>query len=863
MRAYRFPVALIERDDELASLIARAHDAGAGHGGVVMVTGEAGAGKTTFVEEFVRRLNGGSRVLWGACDPLDTPRPLGPLFDVANAFSPETRTILHGAEHAYQIFDAVTADLASTPTVLVVDDLHWADQGTSDFLRHILRRIGRSTTLVVVTARNDEAPRHDDPVRLLLGDVARSSSATSIAVQPLSVDGVTQMVGDRGLDPELLHRLSGGNAFFVTQLLDYDGDELPATVRDAILARTVGLDADSWDALNLLSCSSGAVPGPVMAALGTTGATLRRLSAAHLVRATARGVTFWHDLCRLAVADVIPAGAEPQLHSRLVAAYDDIGSLDHATIAHHALGAGDRVRLKEAATAAGRVAARSGAHRQSADFFRTALSAQGGGAVDDAALLEQLAAELYLIDRLDEAIDACGQALELRRAARDVAGTSADHNALAIYEWYNANRSGADRHVIRSIDVHDETGLEAASLGHGYAMRAFLAMQSASVDEARVHLARARRVSGIVDDPGLRARIAIIDGLCDVVAGESAGRARVLDVLAHAPQHLDEIHSSGYSNLAYFDVEHRRLDTASDLLATSIDLTIESDLPVCHVWQLASRGRLEFLSGRWHEAMRDSAAVLDGPSAPLARPWPLLIRGLVALRSRGDAGNDLEQAWELSVRYGEPWRVLPAAAALVEQMWLTGVADGRITDLTRLVGEPGDGLHWARGDLAVWLARAGVEVPAGDLAPPCRSYISGEIHRSAEMLIEGGLAFDAAIAFTETGDLTCVSKGLLMLDRLEAHATADKIRRDLRQSGMTAVPSRRRATTVSNAAGLTNRQTEVLALLGEGLTNAEMAARLYLSEKTVDHHVSAILTRLDVANRREAARRGRELGIVD
>ncbi len=827
-----------------------------------MVTGEAGAGKTVVVEEFVRGYSGGFRVLWGACDPLVTPRPLGPLFDVVDALSPETRSTLYRAEHSYDIFDAVSADLASTPTLLVIDDAHWADQGTTDFLRHLMRRIRDSTTLVVIMARRDESPGPADPVRILLGDVARSSSATSIAVQPLSVDAVARLVGDRPLDPVALHNLSGGNAFFVTELLDHDGDDLPPTVRDAILARTVGLDAACWDVLNLLACSPGSVPGPVMAELGASGDALGLLSGAHLVRRTSRGVAFWHDLCRLAVADVIPPGAETALHRRMIAAYDAVGDGDHATIVHHAQGAGDRARVRADAAAAGRVAARSGAHRQSAEFFRTALAAGRGNDADDTELLESLAAEFYLIDRLDEAIDACESALELRRRADDVDGMSSDHIALAIYEWYNADRAAADRHVAQAISVYEPVDRVGPPLGHAYAMRAFLAVQSASVQEARHYVEQARRVSEIVDDQTLRARIAIVEGLCDVAAGDTEGRRLILDVLARAPEHLDEVHSSGYSNLAYFDVEHRRFAAAADLLSRSIDMTVDSDLPVCRVWQVATRGRLEFLSGRWDEALEDSATVLDGPSAPLARPSPLLIRGLVELRSNAAGRDDLEQAWELAVRYGESLRLVPAAAALVEQMWLTATPDDRTAEFARLADDDGDGLQWARGDLVVWLKRIGIDVATAGIAAPCAAWFAGDVGAAARQLAELGLTFDAAVAWTETGDPAGVGRGLEILDRLGAHATAGKIRRDLRVAGMSAVPARRRPSTMANAAGLTRRQIEVLALMGEGLTNAELAERLYLSAKTVDHHVSAILTRLEVPNRREAVRRGREFGLI-
>lgn len=855
-------MALLERDAELSRLAAHADRARAGEGGLALITGEAGAGKTTFVDEFTTTRSQGMRVLWGMCDPLATPRPLGPLFDIVDDLTPETGRILRGADHAYDIFDAVTLDLAATPTILVIDDIHWADQGTTDFLRHTLRRVHRTSTLVVITAR-DESSGGEEPVPVLRGDIARAPSAITMALGPLSIDAVTELTGRRDLDAAALHRRTGGNPFLITELLDHDGDDLPATVRDAILARTIGLDPACWDVLNLLTCSPGALSDPVVGALGVDEDSLRTLDRIHLIRRTSRGVVFWHDLYRQALTSVIPPGAQTRLHQRLIAAYDTLGDPDQATIAHHAKHAGDATRLRSAAITAGRMAARSGAHRQSAEFFRTALGAGVGEPGDDAEVLELLAAELYLTDHLEEAIDACRRALGLREASADVDGVSTDNISLAVYQWYNANRSGADDHVARSITAFEPHHRPTPALGHAHAMRAFFAVHAGSVVEARDHLARARRVAAVTDDPSLDDRIAIVEAICGIVRDEPDARADLLRVLDRAPRHLDELYSSGYSNLAHFDVEQRRLSSAADLLATSIDMTVASDLPVCRVWQLGSRARLGLLRGRWDEALEDCALVLDGPSAPLARTWPLLVRGLTSLRRRSERSVELEEAWELGRRYGEPLRILPVATALVEQVWHTGESDDRVPGFCELLGIHGDGLEWARGDLAVWLARVGIDCVADGVAAPFATYLGGDVASAAGAFAEYGLEFDAALALTETDDRDAIVSGLVWLDALGAYATADRVRRALRADGSMTVPSRRRSSTLANPAGLTRRQVEVLTLMADGLTNAELAERLYLSEKTVGHHVSAILACLGAPNRREAVRRGRESGVID
>jgi DNA-binding CsgD family transcriptional regulator len=289
----------------------------------------------------------------------------------------------------------------------------------------------------------------------------------------------------------------------------------------------------------------------------------------------------------------------------------------------------------------------------------------------------------------------------------------------------------------------------------------------------------------------------------------------------------------------------------------------EHDLPICRVWQTGSRARLGLLRGDWDKAEADADRVLDGPSAPLARTWPLVIRALIAMREVGSGADDLDDAWQLACRYGEPLRMLPAAAAVAEWVWLTDSPDERLDQCVHLYETaPPTGLDWTRGDLALWLRRAGRSVDATGVAEPYRLVLDGDYEAAADRFEQLGTPYDAALSLVDSGDSNLVRRGLDVLDRLGADAVAAKVRRDLRASGVTVVPSKRRSATMVNPAGLTERQLEVLRLLDEGLTNTELAERLYLSVKTVDHHVSAILSKLQVTKRRDAVRRGRELGIV-
>jgi DNA-binding CsgD family transcriptional regulator len=259
----------------------------------------------------------------------------------------------------------------------------------------------------------------------------------------------------------------------------------------------------------------------------------------------------------------------------------------------------------------------------------------------------------------------------------------------------------------------------------------------------------------------------------------------------------------------------------------------------------------------------DAEAVLASTAAPVARTWPLLVRGLVTLRRGGDGDGDLDEAWQLARRYGEAVRLLPAAAALAERAWLLEVEDERLADAGDLLDDARAGLDWGRGELAVWLRRLrpDLEPPTTDIAEPYALELAGKFRDAADRWAGLACPYERALALAGADDAGDTRTALAELDRLGAEPVAARVRLDLRARGLTATTPRR--STQQNPAGLTNRELDVLRLLGDGLTNAELGRRLYIAGKTVDHHVSSILSKLGVANRRDAARRAQELGIAD
>lgn len=252
---------LLERDGLLDEMASRLRAAARGRGSVVLLGAEAGAGKTSVVLEFARRSGRSAHVLIGCCDPLTTPRPLSPLIDIA--LDPRSRLSGSFAASAapYELFTAIQRRMADSdlPLVLVIEDVHWADEGTLDFLRFIGRRVESLPSLVVATYRDDEVgPQH--PARPVIGELAARPSATLLPVPPLSVEAVTELAGGDAALAARVHRVTDGNAFYVTEVLA-SGEEVPTTVREAVLARASRLSESARRLVQVVATAPRRPPG--------------------------------------------------------------------------------------------------------------------------------------------------------------------------------------------------------------------------------------------------------------------------------------------------------------------------------------------------------------------------------------------------------------------------------------------------------------------------------------------------------------------------------------------------------------------------------------------------------------------------
>ncbi|MET3961528.1 DNA-binding SARP family transcriptional activator [Marmoricola sp. OAE513] len=777
---------LVERDGQRAVLARAIAGAASGQGRCVAVAGDAGVGKTSLVRAACA--DAPVRVLRGQCDPLTTPRSYGPLRDIASAAG---ITIWDsGAEVLLaDVCDQVVAGLVEEPTVLVVEDLHWVDASTVEVLRFLARRSATLNLSLLVTYRDHEVGVQHQ-ARPLLGDLARLDHGHAVQLDALTVDGVGELLGDSPLDPVRVHELTGGNPFFVLEVGSDPDRPLPATVRDALLARTADLSAEDLRVLQLASLSPERLDDAVIRVLGVDLPTLDRLHATGLLATEGTGLAFRHDLARQAVGSTIHAAGAPRLHAQVLDALEAAGCKEPELLTHHAVAALDTERAFQHAVAAAELAARAGAHTEAAAFFEIALHNQDDAAPGERArLLQRLAFEQYLISRLPEAIDNMGATFDLWEQAGDGGGLASAYDTAAVFAYYDADRRQAEAYADRAAMVAEGAGL-AVPRGWARATRGLLGFFKGELDLARSCALEAANAADEGNDRMLSVRADMIDALAELATGDVSARPRLLQLIGDAREGgWDELASTGYSQLCSLDAEHSRIGMAQDVLDISIPFTDRRDLPICRHWQTAIRSRVALSSGRWDDALTDAGAVIGTAGMPVARLWPFLISGLVPVRL-GTATDDtgriapeiaetFDRAWEMAVALDEPIRRLSALAVLAEVMWTTGIPDPRVTehavpDLGRLAGEPG--AFWAAGELAVWLRRLGETffVPTG-LAEPHAASLTGRHQEAAAYWEERNHSFQAALCLLDSGDVGDRDRALAELTRLGAVGTVARL----------------------------------------------------------------------------------------
>jgi DNA-binding NarL/FixJ family response regulator/tetratricopeptide (TPR) repeat protein len=850
---------LLERSDQLAVLaeqLAAVISQKAGR--LVLVGGEAGVGKTALVRHFADT-QAGARVLVGACDPLFTPRPLGPLLDVAQATQGEFLDVVVAGRRPHDITTALTRDLRRRPATVILEDLQWADDATLDVLRLLGHRLADVPALIVVTYRDDELDR-SHPLRLLLGELP-TETTTRVKLKRLSAAAVSELARPSGMDGEELYRQTGGNPFFVTEVLAAGDSDIPHSVRDAVLARAARVSPDARTLLDAVAMVPPRAELWVLEALAPKEfGHLDECITSGMLSPDGAGVTFRHELARLALAESISPDRALALNRRalVILSQPPHGTPDLARLAHHAEAAHDAGAVLRFAPAAAARASAIGAHREAAAHYGRALAyPEALSARKHAELLQNHSHECFVIDRFDPAIASEKRALDIYRQLEDRLKEGDSLQRLSHLQRCGGQSREADVSIRAAVEILEALP-ESRELCVAYSGMAMVCMNADDAEGTFKYGPMAMALAERFRDNETLVHVLNTLGTMEMLQGAiESGREKLdrsLELALEAG--LDEHVGRAYLNLADVMVRLRIYKGFDELVERGLDYCTGRGLDLWRLYLHDSRAEAQMQQGHFTDAVQTADLVMRNQTY-MPKFLALVVVGRVRAR-RGDpeVWKPLDEAKAIAAAGVELQLLGVVSAARAEAAWLEGrpeavrdETDGAFQQALRLRS------RLYLGELAVWRRRAGIQDGPLPIEVPAQwaAELAGDHAGAGRMWTDLGCPYDAALALGGSDDEACLRDALAEVQKLGARAAAAVVARRLRELGARGLPRGPRESTRESPFQLTQRETEVLELVAQGLRDGDIAERLFLSEKTVNHHVSAILRKLGVSTRTQAA----------
>jgi DNA-binding CsgD family transcriptional regulator len=747
--------------------------------------------------------------------------------------------------------------------VLVVEDAHWGDEATLDWLAFLGRRIDRLSALLIVTYRDDEVgPGH--PLRGVLATLS-SAVVRRVPLEPLSRDCVSEQARRAGRTPESVFELAGGNPLLVTELLKAESGRAPVAVQDLIFDRIRALPPPARHLAHLLAVVPTRADPPL---ISNAPEEVDLCIAAGVLVPNGDGVSFRHELFRSAVEESLTPMRRAELHRQVLQVLMNVPDADPGRLVHHALLAGDHEAVLRYGQIAGATAARQGAHREAASHYRAAAAYSSWLPEPERAdLLEHYAAEAHLTGANEQALKARQEALVLRERLGQAEAIAEDLRWISQLAWWTGRAPQLRETADRALAVLD--GLPPSrALAMAYVAQAQLQFRRNSLVESAAWAERARQMADQLGEREIALHATVTRDTASLAGGdlEAWASMEATHQSARAAGFVDPAARALGSLATVVADELARYAEAEELVERSLAYSSEHNLDGLYTPILGARAKLRLERGDWDGALADAELVLarDGTTG-LSAVLPLVARGRI-LAARGDVGAlaVLDQAQRAADGVGDLTMVVPVADARSEYFLWHGDMVRAQQEARRglqLIGPTG-GPPFLVGRLAwrLWRAGGGDEPPT-TVAEPYQMMIRGDWADAAAAWSERGAAL-LRIEALAAGDEVAGREALRLLDGLGATRAASHVRARLRERGFSHLPRGPRRATTENAAGLTPRQMDVLALVEQGLSNAEIAARLTLSPKTVDHHVSALLDKLGVASRGQAAAVAHRLNIA-
>jgi DNA-binding CsgD family transcriptional regulator len=861
---------LIERGEFLKCLDDIFYKVKNHEGHCVLISGETGIGKTSLVKNFCSDKKGIHPVYVGSCDALFTPRPLAPLLDILLQLDIKVDKRVKDVGWRAGLFTAFLESMReqTQPPIVIIEDIHWADEATLDFITFFGRRVSQFQCMFILTFRDNEV-HLNHPLGSVLGQLL-SDSASRIQLTSLSRLTVEELAIKRGYKGEDIYTISGGNPFYVSEILAGYPSGVPASIKDSILSSYNRLDEKTKQLWQVLSVTPNGFELAYLERMdsGFRQAIHNGLHIGVLVLVD-RKIWFKHELFRRTVETSLSPLTRMSLNKQILDLYKEVFEEKNELerIIHHAINAGDSNTVLKYAPMAARHAAAVGAHTEACKLYRMSIEYYSG---DSRELLIELyeacAYECYLINQVKDAIFYQQKALAIRLEKSDLQKTANCSRFLSRLWWFDGNRLEAEAYANKAVDMLAfEPPSAAKSLA--FSNMAQLKVFSEEMRDCLEWGTKAVEMALELDDQEV-----LCHAMISVGSAKWKMRGMTDDGIKMIEESLgislinsyQEQAARAYSNLIYYGVQTKDYELAKKYLEESINYCEERDLDSSKNIKLYLKARLLLEGGDWKEADVIARHLLaNADQAGTIKIGALLIVSSIEIW-KGETGAlaRLTEAKRLAFGTREHQRIIPTINTCLQYEWVTG---------TRIISD--DEMKWslilARGvvneyinsEFVFWYNKARHEnLSIANLYEPYDLLKQGKVNSAAQFWEAKGCPFDKALALLN-GTYENKKSALTILQYLGAHAVYAKVKDEMRHLGSKGIPRGVHESTKRNPAFLTKRELDVLQLLKKGIQNKEIADILYISAKTVDNHISSIFFKLNVNSRLKAVQEAAKLDI--
>ncbi|MEX6690861.1 AAA family ATPase [Danxiaibacter flavus] len=862
-------MALIERDGFMSLLQKHFESIAGGEGHCILLSGEAGIGKTALVKAFCRKQAEECSIYQGACDALFTPRPLAPLYDVLWQVNKERWPVPPSSEERSLLFTNFFQELSTKKgrLLIVFEDIHWADEGTLDFIKFFVRRIYQLPCLFILTYRDDEIYLRNT-LRNILGQLP-PDSFTKMVLTPLSKQAVVELATQKGYSGEDVYSISEGNPFYVNEILASYSPGIPDNIKDSILAvyeRQKEGTKNAWQIWSVMPEGLEIERAPKIRSMWD----IDHCFAINVIVVENGKVVFKHELYRRTIEESLTPVRRMELNKMMLElfldSFEEKGEIER--ILHYAKNANEKKLVLKYAPEAAKKVASIGAHKEASKLFLTAIEYFEGNDTDQLAeFYEGYAYECYLSNQIKEAIAFTEKTLALRKEKGDIEKTGKSLWFLSRLWWFQGNRENAENFAGRAIELlKDQPASSTKAMA--FSTMSQLKMLSDEPTECIFWGEKAIEMAKELNNDEILSHAMNNVGTVQlsISSSEQKGITMLQQSLEIALKNSYHEHAArSYTNLGCGSIKMKNYAFAEKTLDEGIHYCEEMDLNSWTAYMLSWKARMELEKGNLTAARNIADNLLKNENQPaIIKITALIVLAKVMMRiGEKDALDLLLEAKAMSFETRELQRVAPAMIALLEYEWLTGktIIEEEDIEHTSILMQR-TGIDVEKNEFAFWMKKAGRQLfsPA-EIAEAYDTSSAARVLEAATLWEKSGCPYEQALVLFEKTDEDKRNAATMIQD-LGAMAVYEKMKQEMRNSGIKNIPRGIRNSTRTNAAFLTDREMDVLQLLKEELPNKAIAAQLYISPKTVDHHISSILFKLDANSRSKAVTEAIRMGIL-